>query len=112
MIKRALFIVVLLLVVSSVTLAGGYSPGGKSGGAQCQSTSVVVSQGTTFYGPGVAASGSNAGAAAYQVVDTPWTTTAQAATSNVKSSSFLAVLWGKASTYFFGAANTNQVQVW
>lgn len=112
MVKRALFIAVVLLVVSSVTLAGQYSCGSRCGGSQYQSTSVVVSQGTTICGSGVAASGSYAGAAGYQVASTPKTTAAQAATSNVKSSSFLSLLWGKASTYFFGAANTNQVQVW
>ncbi|MDI6451253.1 hypothetical protein [Anaerobaca lacustris] len=105
MVKKALFITVVLLIVSTVAF-GGYS----KGTSQYQSTSVVVGQGTTICGTGVASSSTWAGASGYQVAATPKTTTAQAANSSVKSSSFLSVLWGKASTYFCAAVNTFQFQ--
>ncbi len=106
MVKKALFITVVLLIVSTVAFGGYY----KGGSSQYQSTSVVVGQGTTICGTGVASSSTWAGASACQVACTPKTTAAQSANSSVKSSSFLSVLWGKASTYFCAAVNTFQFQ--
>ncbi len=111
MVKRALFITIVLLIVSTVTFAGGHSYSSKGGGiSQYQSTSVVVGQGTTICGTGVASSSTWAGASACQVACTPKTTAAQSANSSVKSNSFVSVLWGKASTYFCAAVNTFQFQ--
>jgi len=101
MVKRALFITIVLLIVSTMAFGGT---------SQYQSTSVVVGQGTTIYGTGVASSSTWAGASGYQAATTHKTTITQAASSSVKSNSFLSVLWGKASTYFCAAVNTFQFQ--
>lgn len=109
MVKRALFIAAILLIVSSVTLAGPPGPGGKSSGAVLtQSTSVVVGQGTTICGTGVAYSGASAGASAYQVAASPKGVASQSTTSGLQSNSLLSVFWGQASTYFYGAVNVFQ----
>jgi hypothetical protein len=109
MVKRALFIAAILLIVSSATLAGPPGPGGKSSGAVLtQSTSVVVTQGSTIYGTGVAYSGASAGASGYQVAASPKGIATQSTTSGLQSNSFLSVLWGQANAYFCGAVNVFQ----
>jgi hypothetical protein len=106
MVKRALFITIVLLIVSTVAFGGRRG----SGTVQYQKTSVVVGQGTSICGTGVASSSTWAGASACQVACKPKAVATQSANSSVKSSSFLSVLWGHASTYFCAAVNTFQFQ--
>ncbi|MDI9434120.1 MAG: hypothetical protein RBR19_12195 [Sedimentisphaerales bacterium] len=109
MVKRALFIAAILLIVSSVTLAGPRGRCYKSPGAVLtQSTSVVVSQGSTICGTGVAYSGASAGANGYQVAASPKGIASQSTTSGLQSDSFLSVFWGQANAYFSGAVNVFQ----
>lgn len=114
MVKRALFITVVCLMVSTVTFASScsYSCSSKGKISQFQSTSVVVGSSATVCGTGIASSMVCAGAGGHQAVSVPKPGAIQVTNTNVKSNTFASAFWGKANAYVHAVVNVVQNQFW
>jgi hypothetical protein len=114
MVKRALFITVVCLMVSTVAFASScsYSCSGKGNISQFQSTSVVVSNRATVCGTGIASSTVCASAAGCQAVPPAKPIAVQVTKTNVRSNTFASAFWGKANAYVHAVVTVVQNQFW